>query len=68
MHSKYEICCLAACMLCGRTENCVEKYGEKKTYAEHNLTLHYYCLVSMEEPSHALLYSDGKVVIEIISL
>ncbi|KAM5129182.1 G2/M phase-specific E3 ubiquitin-protein ligase [Mantella aurantiaca] len=33
------------CMLCGRTEDCIEKYGEKKTYAEHNLTLHYYCLV-----------------------
>ncbi|XP_068109982.1 G2/M phase-specific E3 ubiquitin-protein ligase isoform X2 [Hyperolius riggenbachi] len=35
----------SACMLCGRTENCTEKYGEKKTYAEHNLTLHYYCLL-----------------------
>nr|DBA14090.1 TPA: hypothetical protein GDO54_005105 [Pyxicephalus adspersus] len=33
------------CMLCGRTENCIEKYGEKKTYPEHNLTLHYYCLL-----------------------
>ncbi|XP_018409660.1 PREDICTED: G2/M phase-specific E3 ubiquitin-protein ligase [Nanorana parkeri] len=32
-------------MLCGRTENCIEKYGEKHTYAEHNLTLHYYCLL-----------------------
>ncbi|KAM9294460.1 G2/M phase-specific E3 ubiquitin-protein ligase [Gastrophryne carolinensis] len=33
------------CMLCGRAENCIEKYGEKKTYAEHGLTLHYYCLL-----------------------
>ncbi|KAG8560625.1 hypothetical protein GDO81_015052 [Engystomops pustulosus] len=33
------------CMLCGRTEDCIEKYGEKKTYREHNLTLHYYCLL-----------------------
>ncbi|XP_069805526.1 G2/M phase-specific E3 ubiquitin-protein ligase [Dendropsophus ebraccatus] len=34
-----------ACMLCGRTDDCTEKYGEKKTYKEHDLTLHYYCLL-----------------------
>ncbi|XP_078515543.1 G2/M phase-specific E3 ubiquitin-protein ligase [Lissotriton helveticus] len=33
------------CVLCGRTEDCPEKYGEKKTYPEENLTLHYYCLL-----------------------
>ncbi|NXX91856.1 G2E3 ligase, partial [Centropus bengalensis] len=33
------------CVLCGRTEDCPEKYGEKKTYVEYNLTVHYYCLL-----------------------
>ncbi|KAG9480951.1 hypothetical protein GDO78_010294, partial [Eleutherodactylus coqui] len=33
------------CMLCGRKDDCIEKYGEKKTYKEHSLTLHYYCLL-----------------------
>ncbi|OPJ83136.1 G2/M phase-specific E3 ubiquitin-protein ligase [Patagioenas fasciata monilis] len=33
------------CVLCGRTDDCPEKYGEKKTYVEHNLTVHYYCLL-----------------------
>lgn len=33
------------CVLCGWTDNCPEKYGEKKTYVEHNLTVHYYCLL-----------------------
>ncbi|XP_075049614.1 G2/M phase-specific E3 ubiquitin-protein ligase isoform X2 [Mixophyes fleayi] len=33
------------CMLCGRADDCIEKYGEKKTYEEHDLTLHYYCLL-----------------------
>ncbi|XP_063295486.1 G2/M phase-specific E3 ubiquitin-protein ligase [Pelobates fuscus] len=31
------------CMLCGRQDDCPEKYGEKKTL--HNLTLHYNCLL-----------------------
>ncbi|XP_077320918.1 G2/M phase-specific E3 ubiquitin-protein ligase [Lithobates pipiens] len=57
------------CMLCGRTENCIEKYGEKKTYAEHNLTLHYYCLLlssgiwqrgEEHEGIHGFLVSDIK--------
>ncbi|XP_038612475.1 G2/M phase-specific E3 ubiquitin-protein ligase [Tachyglossus aculeatus] len=34
-----------ACVLCRQTDDCPEKYGEKKTYQEHNLTLHYYCLL-----------------------
>ncbi|XP_035183627.1 G2/M phase-specific E3 ubiquitin-protein ligase [Oxyura jamaicensis] len=33
------------CVLCGWTDNCPEKYGEKKTYVECNLTVHYYCLL-----------------------
>ncbi|XP_069586352.1 G2/M phase-specific E3 ubiquitin-protein ligase [Ranitomeya imitator] len=33
------------CILCGRRDDCTEKYGEKKTYVEHKLTLHYYCLL-----------------------
>ncbi|XP_063804223.1 G2/M phase-specific E3 ubiquitin-protein ligase isoform X2 [Pseudophryne corroboree] len=35
----------AACMLCGRPDDCIEKYGEKITSEEHKLTLHYYCLI-----------------------
>uniref|UniRef100_A0A8B9C3E3 G2/M-phase specific E3 ubiquitin protein ligase n=1 Tax=Anser brachyrhynchus TaxID=132585 RepID=A0A8B9C3E3_9AVES len=27
------------------SNNCPEKYGEKKTYVEYNLTVHYYCLL-----------------------
>ncbi|XP_071414100.1 G2/M phase-specific E3 ubiquitin-protein ligase isoform X1 [Pithys albifrons albifrons] len=33
------------CVLCGRTDDCPEKYGDKKTYVEYNLTVHYYCLL-----------------------
>ncbi|XP_015720452.1 G2/M phase-specific E3 ubiquitin-protein ligase isoform X4 [Coturnix japonica] len=33
------------CVLCGWTDNCPEKYGEKRTYVEYNLTLHNYCLL-----------------------
>ncbi|XP_071602298.1 G2/M phase-specific E3 ubiquitin-protein ligase isoform X1 [Heliangelus exortis] len=33
------------CVLCGRTDDCPEKYGEKRTYKKHNLTVHYYCLL-----------------------
>ncbi|XP_017675971.1 PREDICTED: G2/M phase-specific E3 ubiquitin-protein ligase isoform X2 [Lepidothrix coronata] len=33
------------CVLCGRTDDCPEKYGEKKTFVEYNLTVHYYCLL-----------------------
>ncbi|KAI1237782.1 hypothetical protein IHE44_0013869 [Lamprotornis superbus] len=33
------------CVLCGRTDDCTEKYGEKRTYVEYNLTVHYYCLL-----------------------
>ncbi|KFQ21211.1 G2/M phase-specific E3 ubiquitin-protein ligase, partial [Mesitornis unicolor] len=33
------------CVLCGWTDDCPEKYGEKKTYVEYHLTVHYYCLL-----------------------
>ncbi|XP_030069546.1 G2/M phase-specific E3 ubiquitin-protein ligase [Microcaecilia unicolor] len=33
------------CVFCQRKDDCPEKYGEKKTYNEHNITLHYYCLL-----------------------
>uniref|UniRef100_A0A8C3UNL6 G2/M-phase specific E3 ubiquitin protein ligase n=1 Tax=Catharus ustulatus TaxID=91951 RepID=A0A8C3UNL6_CATUS len=33
------------CVLCGLTDDCTEKYGEKRTYVEYNLTVHYYCLL-----------------------
>ncbi|KAM3918636.1 G2/M phase-specific E3 ubiquitin-protein ligase [Leptodactylus fuscus] len=57
------------CMLCGRTDDCIEKYGEKKTYPEHNLTLHYYCLLlssgiwqrgNEDEGIYGFLVSDIK--------
>ncbi|RMC00394.1 hypothetical protein DUI87_23002 [Hirundo rustica rustica] len=35
----------SVCVLCGRTDDCPEKYGEKRTYVEYNLTVHYYCLL-----------------------
>ncbi|XP_074853012.1 G2/M phase-specific E3 ubiquitin-protein ligase isoform X2 [Carettochelys insculpta] len=34
-----------ACVLCQQTDDCPEKYGEKRTYKEYNLTVHYYCLL-----------------------
>lgn len=33
------------CMFCGRAENNIERYREKTMYAEHDLMLHYYCLL-----------------------
>ncbi|OCT64766.1 G2/M phase-specific E3 ubiquitin-protein ligase isoform X2 [Xenopus laevis] len=33
------------CMFCGLSDDCTERFGEKKTYPEHDLTLHYYCLL-----------------------
>ncbi|XP_041430742.1 G2/M phase-specific E3 ubiquitin-protein ligase isoform X3 [Xenopus laevis] len=42
-----ECCCRSslACMFCGLSDDCTERFGEKKTYPEHDLTLHYYCLL-----------------------
>nr|XP_033809342.1 G2/M phase-specific E3 ubiquitin-protein ligase [Geotrypetes seraphini]XP_033809343.1 G2/M phase-specific E3 ubiquitin-protein ligase [Geotrypetes seraphini] len=34
-----------SCAFCQRKDDCPEKYGEKKIYNEHNITLHYYCLL-----------------------
>lgn len=34
------------CSLCKRSDNMPEKYGEKITLQQHNLTVHYFCLVS----------------------
>ncbi|NXO02024.1 G2E3 ligase, partial [Rhinopomastus cyanomelas] len=33
------------CVLCGRMDDCPEKYGEKRTNGTYNLTVHYYCLL-----------------------
>ncbi|KFV63841.1 G2/M phase-specific E3 ubiquitin-protein ligase, partial [Dryobates pubescens] len=33
------------CVLCGRTDDCPKKYGEKRTFVEYNVTVHYYCLL-----------------------
>ncbi|NXU47767.1 G2E3 ligase, partial [Turnix velox] len=33
------------CILCRRTDDCPEKYGEKRTHVAYNLTVHYYCLL-----------------------
>lgn len=34
------------CSLCKRCDDNPEKYGEKITLQQHNLTVHYFCLVS----------------------
>lgn len=33
------------CSLCKRSDNCPEKYGEKITLEQHDLTVHYFCLL-----------------------
>ncbi|XP_019407474.1 PREDICTED: G2/M phase-specific E3 ubiquitin-protein ligase [Crocodylus porosus] len=33
------------CVLCQRTDDCPEKYGEKRIYETCNLAVHYYCLL-----------------------
>ncbi|XP_076834294.1 G2/M phase-specific E3 ubiquitin-protein ligase [Brachyhypopomus gauderio] len=33
------------CKLCKRRDNCPDKYGEKITLPEHNITVHYFCLL-----------------------
>lgn len=38
--------CPLVCSLCKRCDNIPEKYGEKITLQQHNLTVHYFCLVS----------------------
>ncbi|KAM5235719.1 G2/M phase-specific E3 ubiquitin-protein ligase [Ctenodactylus gundi] len=34
-----------ACVFCRKSEDCPNKYGEKKTKEKWNLTVHYYCLL-----------------------
>ncbi|XP_066539581.1 G2/M phase-specific E3 ubiquitin-protein ligase isoform X2 [Hoplias malabaricus] len=36
---------LDVCELCKRRDNCPDKYGEKVTLQEHNITVHYFCLL-----------------------
>ncbi|KAL1789820.1 G2 M phase-specific E3 ubiquitin-protein ligase isoform X1, partial [Sigmodon hispidus] len=36
--------CLA-CVFCRKTDDCPNKYGEKKTYEKWNFSVHYYCLL-----------------------
>lgn len=38
---------LLACVFCRKNDDCPNKYGEKKTKEKWNLTVHYYCLVSI---------------------
>uniref|UniRef100_A0A8D0CC70 G2/M-phase specific E3 ubiquitin protein ligase n=2 Tax=Salvator merianae TaxID=96440 RepID=A0A8D0CC70_SALMN len=33
------------CEFCQRADDCPEKYGEKRTYKDCNLTVHYYCVL-----------------------
>uniref|UniRef100_A0A8D2Q439 G2/M-phase specific E3 ubiquitin protein ligase n=1 Tax=Varanus komodoensis TaxID=61221 RepID=A0A8D2Q439_VARKO len=44
----YCVCVLfliLACEFCQRADECPEKYGEKRTYEDYNLTVHYYCVL-----------------------
>ncbi|KAJ6667351.1 hypothetical protein lerEdw1_017329 [Lerista edwardsae] len=38
------VAALSSCEFCQRADDCPEKYGEKRTYEEYNLAVHYYCL------------------------
>ncbi|KAJ7344913.1 hypothetical protein JRQ81_000863 [Phrynocephalus forsythii] len=33
------------CGFCQRADNCPEKYGERRSYEDYNLTVHYYCVL-----------------------
>ncbi|EMP26738.1 G2/M phase-specific E3 ubiquitin-protein ligase [Chelonia mydas] len=46
---------LPSCVLCQRTDDCPEKYGEKRTYKEYSLTVHYYCLISVWRVGRGML-------------
>ncbi|XP_073683462.1 G2/M phase-specific E3 ubiquitin-protein ligase [Garra rufa] len=57
------------CSLCKRSDNIPEKYGEKITLQEHNLTVHYFCLLMSsgicqrgeeDEDVHGFLVDDIK--------
>ncbi|KAH0514038.1 G2/M phase-specific E3 ubiquitin-protein ligase, partial [Microtus ochrogaster] len=34
-----------ACIFCRKSDDCPNKYGEKKTYEKWNFSIHYYCLL-----------------------
>ncbi|XP_020644109.3 G2/M phase-specific E3 ubiquitin-protein ligase [Pogona vitticeps] len=34
-----------ACEFCQRADDCPEKYGERRTYKDYNITVHYYCVL-----------------------
>lgn len=34
-----------ACIFCRKSDDCPNKYGEKKTYEKWNFSVHYYCLL-----------------------
>ncbi|KAG5265721.1 hypothetical protein AALO_G00245650 [Alosa alosa] len=36
---------IEVCQLCRRSDDCPEKYGKKITVPEHQLTIHYFCLL-----------------------
>ncbi|XP_051001705.1 G2/M phase-specific E3 ubiquitin-protein ligase isoform X1 [Acomys russatus] len=36
---------LACCIFCRKSDDCPNKYGEKKTYEKWNFSVHYYCLL-----------------------
>uniref|UniRef100_A0AAR2JRV2 PHD-type domain-containing protein n=1 Tax=Pygocentrus nattereri TaxID=42514 RepID=A0AAR2JRV2_PYGNA len=38
-------CAFVVCVLCKRRDNCPDKYGEKITLKEHQITVHYFCLL-----------------------
>lgn len=38
---------ILACEFCQRADDRPEKYGERRTYEDYNLTVHYYCVVSI---------------------
>ncbi|XP_050989334.1 G2/M phase-specific E3 ubiquitin-protein ligase isoform X1 [Labeo rohita] len=57
------------CSLCKRSDNMPEKYGEKITLQQHNLTVHYFCLLMSsgicqrgeeDEDVHGFLVADIK--------
>ncbi|KAA0711219.1 G2/M phase-specific E3 ubiquitin-protein ligase [Triplophysa tibetana] len=57
------------CSLCKRSDNCLEKYGEKITLEQHKLTVHYICLLvssgvfqrgEEHEGIHGFLVNDIK--------
>lgn len=62
-----------ACCFCSRTEDNIEKYGERLTDAKANLSAHYYCLIlssglwqegKEDEGFYGFLFKDIKKEVE----